>query len=643
MKKVMICLVMIFMTASGIFMGNLQLVNAAQSVSEDPNMKTDQYDVNIVIGDDGSYTVTEKIKVQFPYLRHGIYRYIPNKGTITFYDENGNEQKLVYRAKVKMKDSNTEYERSSENGNVVYRFGDEDILVKNHQTYEFTYQFIPEYQEKSFHKIYYNIFPFQWQNQIPKGSSFRIQFPKKTDVSSLKFYCGQYGTMKNAEDILQLKDDKDKNVLSGIVTKNLSLGEGITLYGEMEKGYFSETHQPGLYKGVLAVTFVVLILTAGLFIKFGRDEKIIPSIQYQPPEGLDSAAVGYVIDGSVDVKDVISLILYWADRGYLRIEEKKKGKVSLYKLQDIPEDAPNYQKYMFDNLFKKKDCVKISSLKYKFRDTLVAVSDQLQYYYKSKIYTRASKTARIITLITATLPFGSFMIMIAYYHYIGAGGIFLEVILWLLFVVGCIISCRTVDRWYALSKRQRRVLLIETVLLAGGSIFGYGAYYIWKVQNGEMFEFFGTYAVVVAASLAVLCFTAFMKKRTSQCVQWMGYLAGLRDFIETAELDRMKVLAKDHPEMFYHILPYASVFGLSDVFAKKLDDLKVPAPEWYVPYTDTPYFHYYMLSRCMENTVQKTLSVPEPPKSGGSGGVSGGSVGGGFSGGGFGGGGGGSW
>lgn len=642
MKKVMVCLVMIFMTASGIFMGNLQPVNAAQSISKDYNMETDQYDVNIVIGDDGSYTVTEKIKVQFRNLRHGIYRYIPNKGTITIYDEDGKEQKLVYHAKVKMKDSNTEYESSSENGNVVYRFGDEDTYV-NRRTYEFTYQFIPEYQEKSFHKIYYNIFPFQWQNQIPEGSSFRVEFPKKTDISSLKFYCGQYGTVQNAEDILQLKDDKDKNVLSGIVTKNLSLGEGITLYGEMEEGYFSEIHQPGLYKGILVITFAVLILTAGLFIKAGRDERIIPSIQYQPPEGLDSAAVGYVIDGSVEDKDIISLILYWADRGYLRIEEKKKGKVALYKLQNIPKDAPNYQKYMFDNLFKKKDCVKISSLKYKFVDTLKVVRDQLKYYYKGKIYTTASKAARIITLITAILPFGSFLIMMTYYHHLGVAGVILEMVLWLLFVAGCILACCTVDKWYAVSSRKRRVLLIGSACLIGGSILGYGAYYVWKILNGEVFQFLWLYAIVVVVSVIVLCLTAFMKKRTSQCVQWMGYLAGLRDFIETAELDRMKILAQDHPEMFYHILPYASVFGLSDVFAKKLDDLKIPAPEWYVSYTDTPYFHYYMLSRCMENTVQKTLAVPEPPKSGGSGGISGGSFGGGFSGGGFGGGGGGSW
>lgn len=642
MKKIMVSIVMILMTAAGIFMGNIHLAQAAQSVSNDYNMKTEKYDVNVTIGNDGSYTVTEKIKVRFLNPRHGIYRYIPNKGNITVFDNDGKEQKFVYHAKVKMKDSNVEYECSFENGNVVYRFGDEDTYV-NRQTYEFTYQFIPEYQDKSFQKIYYNVFPTQWKNQIPAGSSFQIQFPQKTDISSLKFYYGQYGTAQAAENILRMKKNEDQNVLFGTVTKNLSLGEGITLYGEMGDGYFSETHQPGLYKGVLAVTLAVLILTAGLFIKAGKDEKIIPSIQYQPPEGLDSAAVGYIIDGSLEDKDMISLILYWADRGYLRIEEKKKGSVILYKLCKIPKDAPNYQKYLFDSLFKNKDYVKVSSLKHKFVDHLIVAKDKLKFYYKGKIYTTASKIARIITLIAAIFPFGSFLIMMTYYHYLGMAGIILEVILWLLFAAGCVLSCCTVDKWYAVSSGKRKALLIGSVFLAGGSILGYGAYYMWKVQNGKMFKFLWVYVVVAATSLAVLGFTAFMKKRTDQCVQWMGYLAGLRDFIETAELDRMKVLAKDYPEMFYHILPYASVFGLSDIFAKKLDDLKIPAPEWYTSYVDTPYFHYYMLSSCMEDTVQKTLSVPEPPKSGGSGGFSGGSFGGGFSGGGFGGGGGGSW
>ena len=293
-------------------------------------------------------------------------------------------------------------------------------------------------------------------------------------------------------------------------------------------------------------------------------------------------------------------------------------------------------------MFDGKDSVKISSLQYKFADHLHNAKDKLKYYYKDQIYTKASKAVRMVMLLVIPIPFGIFLLMMGYYNYIGGFGIFLEIALWLLFLAGAVISCITVDKWYAISASARKVRIAISVILTGGSILGYGAYYIWKTAQEDMFNYRWLYAVIAAVSVIAVVLVAFMKKRTDQCIQWMGYLSGLRDFIETAELDRMKVLAKDHPEMFYHILPYAMVFGLSDVFAEKLEDLKIPAPDWYDSYVETPYFHYYMLSRCMENTIAETLSVPEPPVQDEGGGFSGGSFRG-FSGGGFGGGGGGSW
>lgn len=113
----------------------------------------------------------------------------------------------------------------------------------------------------------------------------------------------------------------------------------------------------------------------------------------------------------------------------------------------------------------------------------------------------------------------------------------------------------------------------------------------------------------------------------------------------------MKALAEEQPEMFYHIMPYAYVFGLSDVFAKKLQGLSIPAPQWYQTRREFSYFDFYIFNRCLMGNMghmTETLAVPEPPKPGSGnsigGGFSGGGFsGGGFSGGGFGGGGGGSW
>lgn len=49
-------------------------------ITYDSNMQTKKFDVDVKVGEDGSYTVTENIKVKFVNRRHGIYRYIPYKG-----------------------------------------------------------------------------------------------------------------------------------------------------------------------------------------------------------------------------------------------------------------------------------------------------------------------------------------------------------------------------------------------------------------------------------------------------------------------------------------------------------------------------------------------------------------------------------
>jgi hypothetical protein len=48
---------------------------------------------------------------------------------------------------------------------------------------------------------------------------------------------------------------------------------------------------------------------------------VIPTVEFYPPPELTSADIGYIFDNQVDTKDITSLILYWASKGYLAIEE----------------------------------------------------------------------------------------------------------------------------------------------------------------------------------------------------------------------------------------------------------------------------------------------------------------------------------
>ena len=80
MRKWITCTIMAVMMAAMIFMGTGNNVFANDEVTYDSNMQTKKFDVDVKVGEDGSYTVTENIKVKFVNPRHGIYRLSHTKG-----------------------------------------------------------------------------------------------------------------------------------------------------------------------------------------------------------------------------------------------------------------------------------------------------------------------------------------------------------------------------------------------------------------------------------------------------------------------------------------------------------------------------------------------------------------------------------
>lgn len=623
---------------------------AQQTVMEDLNMTTDLYHTEIQIQEDNSYLISEEIKVSFDSPRHGIYRYVPQKGIITEMKEDGSVVDIPYYAyfdsdKVK---SSVPVEISEDNGNEVFCLGDSEVTVDGEQEYRLQYQVSP-ITSKGYENVYYNVFPTGWQNEIPVGSNFVITFPKSIPEEALQIYYGRYGERMDGHDIVNLT--WNGNTVSGELTEALPVGTGMTFYVPMEAGYFHSvnTSWPENLSLICIAVIAFLILTA-LFFLFGKERAIIPSIQFQPPKGLDSAAVGYIVDGNVSDADVISLILYWADKGYLKIRETKKSTLAFTKLKQLPEDAPEYEHTLFEGIFGRYapigTAVVLSNLKYKTAKSFSEAKEQIAKSYSHKVYTRGSKIARIASIVLSSIPLFIFTGYLVLYTMANA----LVFLLPVLYFTGVLLFSRTVDYWYSRAKSSRFILGSVSVAMSMTSVIAFILVYGIGMIRGTILNFFPGLVAVSVVSFAGFVTTGFMKKRTEECIEWMGYLAGLRDFIETAELERMQVIAQESPQLFYHILPFAYVFGLTDVLLDKMKDLTLPAPEWYETRSgNMTHFDYYLMHRMMHadmRQVTTTISTPKPVESssGSSGGFSGGgSSGGGFSGGGFGGGGGGSW
>ena len=478
-------IVLLTCVCSGLFEG---MDTFTADVEYDHNMNTECFRTEVILSEENSYLITETIDVDMLTPRHGIYRYIPQKGYSEAYTADGNTEKVPYYADVEVLGCNVPVETETSDGFFVMRLGSEYQTVYGEQQYKIQYRFTPRFQREDFNFAYYNLFPLCWQNEIPKGSSFRFTFPGDFDKSRLRLYSGKYGSTASPADILDLT--WNGSTLEGVLKEDMEFLSGITLFAEMEDGYFTRIHTiPGVGNAVAAAALIILVMMAVLFVLFGRDPQIIPSVQFQPPEGLDSAGVGYIIDGSVETKDVLSLILYWADQGYLTIEETKKGEIYLCRTnKTLPQDVPKYQTLLYNRLLK-ADRQSLESLKYKCEDTIVACKNLIRDYYRGKggIYSGASKAARVFCSVLTIVPMVLFVGLLAEFSRLSTLRMVFYAADVILLIVGVFIFNSVVDNWYSRSDKHRIAMAVLGTGLAMLSVATLAGSYVMQLLQGEVF------------------------------------------------------------------------------------------------------------------------------------------------------------
>ena len=602
---------------------------------------TNQYDVDVTVHENNSFTVVETIKVHFNSARHGIYRYIPYKGTVT-REINGKTVNQKYRAQISnIQVDGYTFETDTENSNVVIQIGDENRLVDGDQTYTIRYTMsLPDDKNDEFDDIYLNLLPTGWGTSIPK-STMTIRMPKEFEQNRILFISGQYGDT----DTGVVRWNVNGDVITATLLEELPTGSGVTLKMGLPEGYFIGERTDLLYQLGMYAAIAAAALIGGLFyLLFGRDERYFKTVEFYPPPGMTSAEVGYIVNGAADKEDIVSLIIYWANQGCLRIEEDPAGNMQLERIKDLPPTAKPYELTLFNGLFAKSSRLDLDKKDQAIFNSFQASKSQLNDMFRlpgNEVFTKSSRVVRWIGLVLMLVPMAALLLLGSYVRILD-DIIYMPIISLAVMLLGQVWMVITADNWHHMAKGTRTGSIIGAGIIAGIGLVG-----------GTLFGFFKLMmplATILALGATVLLtiVTVFMRKRTKRGNEWLGKLLGLKEFIEYAEADRIKLLVDENPAYFYHILPYAYVLGVSDKWSKKFESIAVPPPAWYSggqydPYHFSAFYFMGAFHRCM-NSVQNTVAIP-PPKEGGNGNFSGGSFsgGGGFSGGGFGGGGGGSW
>lgn len=601
------------------------------------------WSVEATITGKNEWRIHEVEDVHFNEPRHGIYRYIP----LDYYAslniaQDGEKERTPPRQfypKVNITSTSGDEVYIYDDGedNRVIRFGSADYKVTGdkHYVIDFNYDY-PDDRIDVRDFIFHTLKPADINEEVQRFSfDLRFEKPLPDDIAErLKIYIGKMGDRKECQvfDSLQVSPTHIYGVIS-----NVYPGEAVTLYAELPQGFWEDTHKES---PLLARIFCWISLLLGGILLFmevtRRYNPVVKTVEFYAPNGITPSEVGVIIDNSSDIIDLTSLVPWLAQRGYLSIREikgslLKKNDIELTKLKDLPADAPRYQQLIMEMLFPTGDKVQLMSELGNHPKKVEAAKNALASNFKGErtLVTSKGGWLALLLMITSTLALG-----LSNPARVSGWEVLIYFAIWFLpfalaYVLRSMNSPKDIFRSRAWLIFCRLIRLFPLVINCFILLIS-----LWEAEENLL-------SGVELLSMIILCFvvTEFCHRLvydTPYRESVKGSLLGFKEFIETAEKDRLQMLVDQDPEYFYSVLPYAMVFEVTNKWVDQFKDIQVKEVDWYNSTSAGTPSYLSSLSTGMNHTVNNAINTQSHSASSSSGG-------GGFSGGGGGGGGGGSW
>lgn len=607
--------------------------------SSDSEYTLNSYDINIVVNKNNTLNVTEKIGAYFNVEKHGIFRKIPIRNNVTRLD--GTKSKN--RVKIKDIKVNDNYSLSTEDGYKVIKIGDSNKTLTGQKNYKISYLYnLGRDSGKKYDELYFNLIGSEWDTSI-SNITFTIKMPKEFDPSKLGFSSGTVGSTDSSKVTYVV----NKNTITGRYNGTLDSGEALTVRLELPEGYFVGASLNISLTSILSIVLPLLfvLITYLLWNKFGKGKQVIETVEFYPPQGFNSAEVGFLYKGKVEDEDVISLLIYLANKGYIKIVEIEERylfstskKFKIIKQKEYDGNNPSEAVFL-KGLFPSKTSsdgaieeVTEDDLYDNFYITLNIIKEKINTNEnKEKIFEKSSlgKRACIIAMMIITY------LLITINPIIELGDETYMIMLLFLMIFTVLGFSASVT----LYKNKIKIFGIIVGLIFCGIPWAFTV--LPSLLTDSIYLI--TYIIGLICIFVMFVLYKAMPKRTQYGNEMLGKIRGFKKFLETVEKQKLDAMVMENPTYFYDILPFTYVLGVSDKWIKKFETISLQAPSWYDGYSS---FDNASFGSFINSTMQSaTSAMSSSPSSSSSGGSSSGSdsSGGGSSGGGSGGGGGGSW
>ena len=444
---------------------------------------TTGYDVTITVHPDGTLHVREDIAFDFSDYSHGIERYIPTRYQA---DKTHDRVLTVDGVNVSSPSGAPVNLQTDDQGGVFYiRVGDPGQTVIGAQQYVLTYDVTGALNAFSDHaELYWDAIGTGWNSPIVQAE-VTVKAPAIQQATCFYGPQGANNLCRTANVGARVAD---------FAQPGLAPNEGMTVVVAMPLTAVTVpppvlverwSVERAFTANVPHVAASVALLVAGIGgigymgYRRGRDRRFrgqvpglapVPGqegeaelrplgqgpegpVEWQPPDDVRPGLVGTLIDEQANVLDVTATIVDLAVRGYIRIDElPRQGWFGardwqLVELKAADDTLLQYERTLFNAIFKSSNVVTLSSLKQHFRSDLSKVQDQL---YDEMVYRRwynrrpdTTRTAWTLLGIVAVLAAAGLTYVLVRFTTFGLVGIALILAAIALFVTARFMPART--------------------------------------------------------------------------------------------------------------------------------------------------------------------------------------------------------
>lgn len=331
---------------------------------------------------------------------------------------------------------------------------------------------------------------------------------------------------------------------------------------------------------ILISACTVLFAVVPLIVGKLRLKRALKPIEFYPPRGYSPIDVmNKYYSHRLRSHEIINpLMLYWASRGFITIEEDCKRGLKITKLKELepPDNMPggeegevvrkNFaeEKKFFDGIFE-------ASIEFYTLAAHSSIKNVNKSFMEScKQNAKARRTQRTdwlsgLCLVLAVLSIIA-ITLINYAVYDG-GGIY-AIMLFPIISIG-------LERAMQGGEPVEQMIKYPFIAVWGGAPY---AVVLWSVPYTSAV----TLCIGMVASFATVFISKWIDIRSDKDIEIYGRICAFKQFLLDAEKDQLETLIEENPNYYFDILPYCYILKITNKLKSKFDKITTDGPSWYL-------------------------------------------------------------